>query len=327
MYIPVIRKINYRKEVFIERSLPKAGEITVEVGSKVEPSQKIGSTKISYEVVRLGEKFKPNNKVNTSRSVEAEVLLGKIKSKKFTTPFKGSLIQDKEGVYFFKSVEQDYWLLPGVWGEVTDVKKNLGVLLKTQTKDINLIASTRGFVSGELIVFPNPTELLEINYLDKYMKSASGKIIYVGHSISEGILKRAKELNVGALLAGSAHREMFSQAYKSGLNLGIVSGFGIMPTPEEVYFALNDVAHRFVFFYGEQGRLSIPIPSEEEFPLSEKEQYFINAKEGVKVQVFTPEYYGHYGIIDSVTESSIFVKLSNNEKAVEVMSPNIFAII
>jgi len=325
MYIPVITKIKITNGILVERDLPKPGEITTAVGDKVEPSQKIGSTKVSYKIINLGNKFRLKRGLSFGNTVSKGAVLGSTGIKKFKAPFKGILYKNDLGSCYFKSVSQDYWLLPGVWGEIVDIKEGISVLLKTQTKDMQFVASTPGFVSGELIVFPNPSELLEMEYLNRYLKFASGKIIYVGDCLSPMVLERAAALNVGALLVGSASAHMFDEAKRLKINLGIFSGFGDMKTPSSVYFELNEVSHRYVFFYGDKGKLSIPLPVGTEEPKT-KRKVLKFVKKGIDVQIFISKAYGSYGIVDRVTKSSIFVRLENGEDIVEVLPPYIFAI-
>ena len=328
MYIPIIKKVVKTNNVLIERSLPKEGKIYVEPGNNVEPSDKIGSCKVSYEAVDLGENFKPYKVFATGQLALAETAVGRQGSKKFVSPFNGYLRRNN-GNYFFMAQEKDYWLLPGVWGEVVKVKRGYSVLLKTQMTDMHIPVATKSFTAGELIVFPNPSQLLEAQFLNKYLKSAAGKIIYAGHSITLNFITEAHRLNVPGILAGSASRDVLTYANKNKIAIGLFTGFGQIPTPNFIYNMLNDIAHRYVFLDGARNVLRIPatVPfSAKELSDSIPKSILQYVKKDLQVQIFKSPYFGYTGKVDKVSKSSIFVKVSAEAEPFEVSPPNVFAI-
>lgn len=322
VYIPTLRKIVNNSDVLIERSLPKAGALFVSKGDEVEPFKKIGSCKVSYEITELGSKFKPDNQYKVTNRFNKGLLVGKVGRTKFVAPYNGYL-EKKDKEYIFRSEERDYFLLPGVWGVIEDVKDNVSVLLRTQSKDIHVPIATNNFKAGELIVFPNPGELLASQYLNNYLKSSTGKIIYVGNTVTADLLKKAKELDIEAILAGSANKDVFDYANNINMSLGLFNMFGSCETPDYIYNYLNEVSNRYVFFYGSRNILQIPTREKGKKADDSVLKY---VRKGLRVQVLDAVNFGRVGTVDSATKSGIFVQLDKSDELVEVKPPNLLAL-
>lgn len=323
IYAPLLRKITFAENVLIERVLPKEGQIYVNEGIEVTPSDKLGSTRLSYNIVDLGSKFVPSQKETEGWAFNQGVKVGRVGQSAFKAPYKGFLVKTKQG-YEFRSEERDYWLLPGVWGKVQKVYQGRSVLLQTKTVNLHLQVSTGRFKSGELIVFPNPSEMLGVQYFDNYLKTAAGKIVYVGNVATLPMLLKAHELGVEGVLAGSASREVFNFAHKNKMAFGVFNGFGESTTPEEVYNFLNDITNRYVFLNGSKNILQVPVP--ENPGVKETPSPLTYIKKGIKVIVYDYRYMGETGVVDRTSKSSIFVKLDGKDTSVELQAPNIFAL-
>lgn len=325
MYIPIIRKIVDNRSVFVERALPTPGTITVQPGSSVEPFTEVGWCKVSHSKYELPEGFKPTPKKGLTRFYYAGSKLGRLGAKNISAPFNGSLVRG-EDKYVLYEEESRYALLAGVWGVVNKVVENHSVLFQTSVRDILMVSSTPIASWGELVVFPNPSELLLPHYLEKYTKSAFGKIIYVGFCVSETLLSSAVSLGVKAVVAGSAPKSAFLYAKSVGLGLGVFEGFGRMETPPKVFDALNNVSGRLVFFEGDRNTLRIPMPpTQEENEGSARRSFaLVKPEPGTVVQVLQNPYFGQIGTVDSTAESGIFVKFQKAQKPVEVKVPNVF---
>ncbi len=326
MYIPVIQKIQFKNDVLLERALPVKGYLTVKVGDSVQPFTKLGMSKVSYKKVLIGEDFKvTRNKKIGGYFYEGEKV-GTAKSHKFYAPFSGYL--QKEGNdYVFWQEERDFWLLSGAWGTIIDIVKDKSVLIKTPVTDIKFACSTMGDISGELIVFPNPEEALIKEYFENLSKSMFGKIIYVGEFLSTDVLKRAIELGVLGLMAGGADKASLTLAKESGIFLGLFTGFGQVSVPHQIFEILRGVSSRFIFISGKERLLRIPSP--ENFKEGTKDSTGSTLKKlakGIEVIVLQKPYFGKIGIVDSVSESSIFVRFSEKEETVQVFIPNVLAL-
>lgn len=327
MYIPVLKKQVFRENVFIERALPSKGTLSAKVGQKVEPFNRLGMAKVSYTHYDLGCKIIFARAKGPGSYIYAGKKIGRCGLKTITAPFDGYIV--KEGKQFiFKQEERDYWLLAGVWGEIVDIIKDTSILIKTQTIDLHLTAHTNTNIDGELIVFPNPSDILEMQYLENFTKDVYGKIIYVGDFATTKFVARAAELGVGGILAGGTDKNTFNLAKEKGMFLGVFTGFGYEHIPNYIYEVLKDVSNRFVFLSGDTGLLRIPTTIEY-FTSQKKEQNpsaFRQVEKGLKVQVLQKPYFGWIGEIDSISGASIFVKFEEKNDLVEIKVPNLLAI-
>src|SRR3989344_7531549 len=179
MYIPAVLKPKQENDVLIERALPTSGNVTAKVGDRIEPFTRLGMSKVSYEKIILGEKLKvARHKHEGSYFYQGEKI-GSINYSKVTAPYNGYLYKEGEDFVFVQE-ERDYWLLSGAWGEVVGVVQGVSVLIRTQNIDLTFVACTNHNIQGELVVFPNPSEMLVMEYLENFAKNVNGKIIFIG---------------------------------------------------------------------------------------------------------------------------------------------------
>ncbi len=328
MFVPIIKKITKSNDVLIERVLPRKGELDAVIGTSVEPFAKLGITKVTYGKLPIASSLKIVKGKSVGTYFYTGDIVGKVGKKKVVAPFDGYLEQMPNG-FVFRQEERDFWLLSGVWGVVHDVVDGHSVLLKTQIIDIHLSVSTEISYAGELIVFPNPSELLEMQYLEKFSKDSFGKVIYVGHHINTDVVTKAAELGVAGLLAGSVDREAVALAKRYNIFLGAISGFGSIPTPEYIFEFLKDISNRYVFFQGGRGILRIPVSK----PFTEKEVksntysgQLRKLKKGLKVQILEDPHFCWVGEVSSVQEDGVYVILDEVQDPVKVKIPNILAL-
>lgn len=325
MKIPTLKKMRNAGDVLIERALPKEGSLVVKIGDKVEPFAKLGMSKASYGRMPMGNAVAIAKDKKLNDYFYCGDLIGNVLGKRITAPFDGYLVKEGEE-YVFKQEERDYWLLSGVWGEVTGLVENKSVLIRTQTKNIHLPVCAGGNCSGELVVFPNPPTLLEISYLEKYAKETFGKVIYGGNFIRMEFLQRAIELNVAGVIGGSAGRSAFSLAKKEGMFLGVFSGFGRIPTPKYIFNFLKEISSRYVFLRGGENLLRVPIPYGEFVSGKTPEEFLVELTPGLRVQVFKAPYFGFGGVVEDVRGMNVYVKLDEINQSIEVEVPGVFAV-
>jgi hypothetical protein len=326
MLVPVVKKITENRRCFMERVFPVGGIWGVKEGDFVEPFNGLGDCRFSQNKFDLPEEFKPEDLKTPSKFYYVDTLLGKVKNEKIFAPYDGTLKEVEGGGFVFEENERKYVLLSGVWGNVKSFYENMSALIETQTKDILLAASTKFHTSGELVVFPNPSDVLKTSYLENFVKGIKGKIIYIGDYVGVDVVKRAYELEASALLAGSAHSEVFDFAKEHNFPIGVFCGFGRLKTPEEIYKFLSSVSYRYVFFEGESNLLRIPVKAEDLRPENEVAEcdIFKNIEQGMTVKVLQDPHFGQTGVVDTVGESSIFVKFGVDNVVAEVRYPNFF---
>lgn len=328
-YIPVIKKISYSTNVFVERALPKDGEIMVKEGDSVDPITRLGMTKVSYSKVSLGEKLTVvKGKTEDGFFYKGE-RIGRAGLKYVKAPFNGYLSQEEDN-YVFNQEDRDFRLMAGVWGTVHGVVKSRSTLLKTQMIDIPFVYGAGSSTSGEIVVFPNPTEMLELQYLEHYTKGAKGKIIYVGGYASEQFLHEAAKLQVRAVIAGGADKNSYKFAKENNLYLAGLNGFGNLNVTKVVYDFLKEISSRFIFIDAYRNLIRVPVPEDYKFEHKiEHDGKYSNLRRlepGLQVQIFIKPYFGWFGEVKSVQGTTVYVKLNNADEEVTVGLPNILAI-
>lgn len=336
MLVPVVRKIIDNKKCYIERVFPVEGLWEVKIGDFVEPFSRLGSCVFSQNKMVLPPDFKPHDIKSTEKFFYVDTLLGKIKKEKIFAPYDGTLKKLGDKKFIYEENPRKYFLLSGVWGTVKSLHGKTSALIETQSKDICFSFSTEFHSSGELVVFPNPSDILKKSYLENFVRGVKGKIIYIGNYVGLEVVKRAYELGAVAVIAGSSHTDSFDFAKKNGFSFGVFSGFGNIRTYEEIYKYLSSVSYRYVFFEGAKNILRIPV-REEDLKKSDKEKkitesgnfkpdYVKNIEPGMKVQTLQKPYFGWFGVVDRVSESSIFVRFGSDERTVEIRLPNFLII-
>lgn len=326
-YIPVYKKMKYSKQVLIERPLPTKGDLVVKKGDSVVPFTKVGRSKVSKEYVNLASNIHINSKKKEGTFIYKGEQIGKAGFfKKVLAPYNGSLEKVNE-TWRFVQEKHDAWILSGVWGVVEDVIPGLSVKIKTQSVDINFVAYTTDFVMGELIVFPNPSELLDIEYLNNFSNSRQNKIIYIGHHIRKKIIDTALELNIGCIIGGSITKANFNYAKQNKLPIAVTTGFGFLETPPFIFDFLKTISNRHVFVDGNAGILQIPMPIDNDFKKDSIAHSLREVKAGLSVLILESDYFGSTGVVDDVQDDVIYVKLDKSGKRVSVRIPNIFALI
>lgn len=325
MYVPIIRKIMNRNGTFLERVLPEKGEISVKVGDKVSPYNPLGSCKISYNQIILPKDFKPLDNLNFGRLLHGATL-GRTKKQYIHAPYNGFLEKESQGSrWIFKETGRDHTLLAGAWGTVRNIVSGRSILLEISAKDFLMPVTCGSVFSGELIVFPNPSELLIGSFLENFTKDVSGKIFYIGGHIGLSTVMKAHSLNLVTLLAGSVSKDAFTFAKSKNMNLGIFEGFGEIPTSKMIFDELKNISSRFVFFDVERQLFRVPMPDKLEATAVKKPLKQLSV--GDSVQIFQAPYFGYIGTVDTINESSILVKTSKNSNLVEVFMPNFFLVL
>ncbi len=325
MLAPVISKILLSKGDYIERTLPVPGDVLVTTNTEVAPYEHIGICNFSQKILKLSPKFKPSKFKKDGQFYYYNIALGKDGKNVINAPYNGNLHKIDNVGFEFREEVKKYILLAGVWGNVVKVIEKNSILLQSNFTDVNLVASTNNNFAGELVVFPNPTRLLERFYLEGFASdSADGKIVYVGNHVSLEFLKEAVKYGLGAILGGSADKEAFRFAEDIGINFGLFAGFGEITTPEEIYNLLNSVSNRYVFFQGERNILRIPMPKDDSLMAvsANLDKVLVDVTKGMRVVVLQRPYFGETGVVDTVNESSIFVKFGLKENPIEIFLPN-----
>jgi preprotein translocase subunit YajC len=328
LYIPIYRKLKYSEDIILTRSLPARGDLVVKQSEPVVPFTKIGRAKVSKERWKLEDGVRLARGIEDNSLIYQGEVVGRKFLRKFKAPYSGTIKKQDDGYYLYQE-ERDVWILSGLWGTIESVTEARNVNIKTQSVDVNFVAFTPQEVMGELIVFPNPSELLDIEYLQNFAKNTLNKVIYVGNHIRKQVVDKAIELKVTALIGGSIDWQVFKHAQHHGLPVALTTGFGKLETPEFIFNFLKSVSNRHVFVDGKAGLLRVPMPPDTDtFNNYRAEGSALReVKKGLIVIIYERDYFGMTGIVEDVQNEVIHVKLDKSSETVLVQIPNIFALI
>lgn len=330
MRIPLVNKINKVNNFFVERVLPDVGALFVQKGDKLEPFSRVGETKISYFLQKIDPAFTLTKAPNSYIAKGVEVGQKKVSSfklQKLYAPYNGFIRSVGDGTFLFEQEKQNYTLLSGVWGEVKDVVENKAVLIQSSATVIYAAISTGFDAEGELVVLPNPSELLEDPYFNNFTKEVGGKIIYSGYFIKLENLKKAIDFGVRGIIAGGCDMASIKYAQQAGFSLVSLSGYGRIPTPVSIYELFNSVSNRYVFIRGSVGEVFVPseVPFNEA-PKKSKKDFFVNIKNGMIVQILERPYFGWMGVVENFDESKVSVRLLNGVEVISIDSTNLLSL-
>lgn len=326
--LPLIEKVDKTNEVFIERVLPDLGQLLVKVGDKVEPFTKAGTASVSYFYVKIDPRFTLTKTLNSY--IEKGVTIGERRKglKKLTliAPFNGFIRAVGDGSFVFEQDKQSHTLLSGLWGDVVGSVPSKSFVVKGSATRVYSAVSTPFEAEGELVVLPNPPEILQDPYFTKFTKDVSGKIIYAGYHVRLENIKRALKLGIRGVIAGGFDKESYDFGLQSGFTIAAISGYGSIPTPAYIYDLLKSVANRYVFIRGQTGEIIIPSDHVFEDAHSEKKDFFTEIKSGMIVQVLERPFFGWTGVITELTDGKVKVKLDNHSEEILVKPVNLIAL-
>lgn len=327
--IPLVEKIYRTDSFFIERTLPDVGSMYVTKDANAEPFTKLGETKVSYFFEKIPPSFFLIRKPNTF--IEKGVLIGErkkgyFKIDKLFAPYNGFIREVGDGSHIFEQEKENFVLYSGTWGKVVDLVENKSVLIKGSATIIYASVSTAFEAEGELVVLPNPSELLEDPYFRHFTKGIAGKVIYSGYFIKLENLKKAIDLGVKGIIAGGFDKVSFDYAQKNGFLLASISGFGKIPTPDPIYDLFQSVSNRYIFIRGQRGEILIPSADKFNVKESENKNFLVELKNDMIVQVLERPYFGFLGTVKGQKDGKIEVALSSSVEVISVRSTNLIAL-
>lgn len=244
MITPVYKNIEYQDEVFLERCLPNKGKILVTENENIYPYTKLGYSKNSVRELIIPKNMKLNSKLKNKKFIKSGDLLAYKENNYLFAPFDGYL-EDRGEVKVLIKHQEDFWLLSGISGTVIKIVPSKSCLVKTSGFKFKFFATSISEAEGELKVLPNPSELIELHFLERYIKNGIGQIVYTGDYLRKSMLDKAIEIGCEGVICGSCDRETLLYAKQNNFFVGILSGFGRVPTPEKTFGLLKLLNNKY----------------------------------------------------------------------------------
>ncbi len=320
MIIPTFRNLIYKESMLVERPLPSKGKIMVTEGDMVESYTKLGYTKHTLKEVIIPENYKIDSKFKAGKDVLMGNFVASLQGKFIISPFDGKL-EKRGNSYALVKNPEDFWLVSGVSGAVKQVVSNRSVLIETSGFELKIVASSTNYTEGVLEVLPNPSELIEIDFMNKYIKNGTGKIVYTGNFLRREMLDKAIEIGCEGVLCGSCDRETLVVGLKNNFFVGVLAGFGRMPLPSKILSFLKSHNSKYCIVREGSGNLFVS-----EHGLSyQNEPAYVNLKEGIFVRVLDYPYFGWEGVVEKIENDRVYVRINDIDEVVDTSINNLVA--
>jgi len=325
MITPVYKNIEYLNEFYLERTLPNKGKLLVKEGENIFSYTKIGYSKNAGHEMIIPKDFKFNSKLKNKKFIKSGDLLAYNQTTYLFAPFDGYLEEKNGGKHLIKH-QEDYWLLSGVFGEVVKLVPSKSCLIRTSGYKLRFFETSISSCEGELKVLPNPSELIEIDFMQRYVKNGTGQVVYTGDFLRKSVLEKAIEIGCEGVICGSCDRETLLLARKNNFFVGILSGFGRIPTHSKVFELLKNFDSKFLIV--REGSNDFFVSSE---IISKNKNNLINSnfvflKKGMDVIALDYPYYGWEGEVLNIETNSVNVKIKKNNEVIKIASSDLIAL-
>lgn len=250
----VKRQVFYNQKFFLEKRLPKSGEVLVRVGDVVKPFDVLGFTYVSRLARKVLVPVGARLLVSEGEMVTADQVLavrpGFIKKQEILAPLAGT-VQLKDRELTVLSPPEKFNLVSGIAARVAKVYGKLAVLLEASGTSLKGVWSCGVETVGEIKVLETGGEALKASHLEA---QAAGKILVFPGLVSLVVLNKARALGAAGFVCASLELEDKS----CPLNVLVTEGFGPAVMPTRLKFFLSTLKIRAALISPARQELIIP---------------------------------------------------------------------
>lgn len=326
----VKRKIFYNKRVFLEKTLPKEGELLVKVGDLVKPFNILGYTYLSLNSRDL--KLPKGSKVLVAdgESVSFDQVIARkkrfIKTDLVRAPFSGIVQIKPDNVVTVHSPAEKFNLVSGIEAKVVKVLEKLSVLLETDAVVVSGVWACGTESVGEIKILDNGSNVLKTKELSA---DDLGKILIYSGYVPDPVLQKAKTMGVVGFICGSVELT----AHSCPINVLATEGFGPATMPKNLRTFLSSLSVRTAVISPGRKCLIIPGLKEEKFPEEGGNPRVYEIKPGMVVQILVWPYFGQeaevleiigsYTFESGIKTDALSVKLLGSGEVVKIATVNV----
>ena len=326
----VKRKVFYNKRVFLEKTLPKEGEIQVRVGDLVKPFDILGFTYLSLNSRDLKLPEKSRLLVADGEAVSFDQVLaerkGFIKKDIVRAPIAGLVQVNSVSSISINSPAEKFNLISGIEAKVVKVLDRLSVLLETDAVVVSGVWSCGTECVGEIKIIDNDGSYLKTR--DLSVDDAGKVIVYFGY-VPDPVLQKARTIGVVGVVCGSIELK----EHACPINLLATEGFGPTVMPRSLRNFLSSLNLRTAVISPERKTLIIPGLKEETFPEEGGNPRALELKPGMTVQVLVWPYFGQEATVletlgphtfeSGIASDAVSVKLIETGEEVKISVVNV----
>jgi hypothetical protein len=316
MYYPMESRITALTTIRRERLLPAPGQVLVNPGEMVGPTDAVARCQLPGEVRvldvsrALGVERKRVAKYMRKAvgdTVQAGDVLatpggpfGRLK-KSCRSPLDGQVVEIRSGLVLLESPATNYELRAHIKGQVTNVMPNRGVVISASGTLIQGVWGNGGEAEGVLkVVVDSPVKPLRSRSIDV---GCHGTVVVGGRILDEQVLEQAVEARVRGIITGSVSAGLCPLLQSLPFPVLITEGFGSLTMSQQVFDLLQSNAGRQAMLSADtqtrrgakRPEVLIPLRADEEVPHEEASTNPL--KIGDQVRALRAPHLGEMGIV------------------------------
>ncbi len=322
MYYPLASRIAPAATIRRQRLLPIAGDVIVEPGDTVEPTDVVARCLLpgALRVVDVSRALrvprgeagrwmrkKMGDLVQTDDLLAVrQGVLGRPLSQ-CRAPFAGRVLAFHDGLVLLETTPVNFDLHACIRGWVDSITPGRGAVISTVGTVVQAAWGCGGIAKGMLrVLVDDPGTVLRDHHIDA---ACRGAFVVTGQIVHEDVLNRAAELGIGGLIAGSASADLYPRLQRLPYPVLITEGFGPLPLSRLALSLLqwNDGREAMVSTDSQtvQGetRSEVVIPDDQEDPPLPDEDDPVALKVGMEVRGLRAPHLGAVGIVTSLPAS------------------------
>ncbi len=327
----VKKQIFYSPMVFLERTLPKEGEIRVKVGDQVAAFDVLAHTYLSLMRKDLVLPKGTQMLVEDGEAVSAGQALAKkskfLSAQVFKAPFSGSVkILDGGLSLEISSSPERYNLVSGIAAKVVKVVPKLSLLLQTSASLVQGVWASGSEVVGEIRFIE---EAVGVSLASKLGPEIVGKIIVCPGFVNDAFLQKAKVLGVAGIVCGALEYRL-EQKY---LTVLVTEGFGKAEMPKKLVQGIKQFELKTGVISPARRQLIIPNRPSSEPNLFNDFMERREIKVGDNIQILNWPYFSEEAVVvellgptlfeSSIKEEGLLVKRNRGGELIKVPTVNI----
>jgi len=227
------------------RLLSDPGEVIVQVGDRVEPTEIVAHADVydSFHILPVARRLGvPVNKVSQYLQVKRgdEVRAGQVIARRrglarriVRSPATGVVTGSARGRLLIEAKPKSVSLAAFYPGKIVDLIPGFGVVIESHGALIECVWGVGGETYGVLrMMSDSPSGTLREDDLDA---ACHGAVLLCGAGFEPGVLKHMSALQVRGIISGSLKPEMLSLVRESSVPILVTEGIGAMPMSAPIF--------------------------------------------------------------------------------------------
>lgn len=317
MIVPSKRNISFQKKHVLKREIPNGLNISIEKGKKIKEDTVIATGRTAMEKVRIdvredlgirdvkssvvclhGERIQQGDPIARKKAV----VLGK--DRVIEAPMSGvvDLSSIDAGIVKILNAASETTIYSGVEGAVTSIIRDQRVLIETPVFKIDVANVFGESVQGELFYIDN-------EHSEDIEQDFSGGVVVPDFKVDKAYLRELALAGVEGIVLGGLDSSLLTSLSDEGLwgmTVCVTEGFGNIQIHDKTLQLIRRNDGRLCAVNSDD---TLILTCEADEALTNHDQILKTLSSGDSVQVFDSQYFGFYGIVESLDDTSVKVKV------------------